>query len=185
MRRETQQEECNVYIHARATQHCISLQVQSSNCSNNMSFLDIKDPAKCMDEYVRAMETVRRRNMVNRELKLAIGEELQTLFHPIVSATKQTAEKTTGELVPVKKALEDIDGALKAQQRHTTPPPSSTQKDHTFGIHATGDGRYAMGSSIVHIEGNTLKVDDKEYELTPGLSADTVQETTTSTLYQR
>ena len=26
-----------------------------------------------------------------------------------------------------------------------------------------------MGNSIVHIEGNTLKVDDKEYELTPGL----------------
>ena len=26
-----------------------------------------------------------------------------------------------------------------------------------------------MGNSIVHIERNTLKVDDKEYELTPGL----------------
>ena len=26
-----------------------------------------------------------------------------------------------------------------------------------------------MGNSIVHIEGNTLKVDDKDYELTPGL----------------
>ena len=26
-----------------------------------------------------------------------------------------------------------------------------------------------MRKSIVHIEGNTLKVDDKEYELTPGL----------------
>ena len=26
-----------------------------------------------------------------------------------------------------------------------------------------------MGSSIVHIEGNNLKVDDKEYELTPSL----------------
>ena len=26
-----------------------------------------------------------------------------------------------------------------------------------------------MGNIIVYIEGNTLKVDDKEYELTPGL----------------
>ena len=26
-----------------------------------------------------------------------------------------------------------------------------------------------MANSIVHIEGNTLKVDDKEYEITPGL----------------
>ena len=98
-------------------------------------------------------------------MKLAIGEELQTLFHPIDNATKLAAEKTAEELVPVKKALEDIDGALRAQQQHTiptpAPPPLPTQKDLTFGIHATGDGRHAMGNSIVHIEGNTLKVDDK------------------------
>ena len=50
------------------------------------------------------MKTVRRRNMVSCEMKLAIGEELQTLFHPIVSATKQAAEKTVEELAPVKKA---------------------------------------------------------------------------------
>ena len=101
------------------------------NSGNSMSFLDIKDPAKRMalvDEYVKAMNTDH--NMVNRKMRLAIGEELQTLFHPIVSATKQAAEKTAEELVPVKKALEDIDGALKAE--HRTLPP---QKDLTFGIH--------------------------------------------------
>ena len=106
--------------------------------------------------------------MMNREMKLAIGEELQTPFHQIVSATKQVAENTAEELVPMKKALEDIDGALKTEHR-TIPPPSSPQKDLTFGIHATGDGQYGMGNSIVHIEGNTLKVDGKDYELTPGL----------------
>ena len=65
--------------------------------SSNMSFLDIKDPAKrtaLVDDNVKAMRTVRRRNMVNREMKLAIGEELQTLFHPVVSATKQAAEES-------------------------------------------------------------------------------------------
>ena len=105
-----------------------------------MSFLDIKEPAKrtaLVDEYVKAIKTVRRRNMVNREMKPAIGEELQTLFHPIVSATKQAAE-----LVPLKKALEVIDGSLKAQQptiaRPPPPsPPSPTQKDLTFGIART------------------------------------------------
>ena len=64
------------------------------NSSNSMSFLDIKDSAKRMalvDEYVKAMKPVGQRNMVNRETKLAVGEELQTLFHPIVSATKQAA----------------------------------------------------------------------------------------------
>ena len=68
--------------------------------------------------------------------------------------TKQVAEKTAEELVHVKKALEDIDGALKAQQ-HTIvvppSPPSPPQKDLKFGIHTTGDGRYVMRNSIVHI----------------------------------
>ena len=104
--------------------------------SSNMSFLDIKDPTKrtaLADEYVKAMKTVRRRNMVNREMKLAIGEELQTLFYPIVSATKPAAEKTLEELAPVKKALEDVGGTLKAQQRtiaRPSPPspPSPSQK---------------------------------------------------------
>ena len=138
------------------------------NSSNSVSFLDAKDPAKLtalVDEYGKAMKTVHQRNMANREMKLAIGEELQTLFHPIVSTTKQAAEKTAEKLVPVKKALEDIDGALKTEHR-TIPPPSPPRKDLTFDIHAMGDGRYAMGNSIVHIEGNTLKVDD---DLTPGL----------------
>ena len=109
-------------IYMRERPNAVS--VCMNNSSNSMSFLNIKDPAKRMalvDEYVKAMKTVQRRNMVNREMKLAIGEELQTLFHPIVSATKQAAEKTAKELVPVKKALEDIDGPLK--QQHTIPPP--------------------------------------------------------------
>ena len=137
-------------------------QFGKSNSRNRMLFLDIKDPAKrttLVDEYVKAMKTVRQRNMVNRETKLAIGEELQTLFHPIVSATKHAAEKTAEELALVKKALEDIDGTLKAQRRVAIPPPpppSPPEKDLTFGIHATDDGRNAMGNSI-------------EYELTPGL----------------
>ena len=80
----------------------------------------IKEPAKrtaLVDEYVKATKVVRRRNMVNRERKLAIGEELQTLFHPIVSATKQAGEKKVEEVAPVKNVCEDIDRTLKAHQR--------------------------------------------------------------------
>ena len=53
-----------------------------------MSFLDIKDPAEratLVEVYITAMKTVKQRNMVYREMKLAIGDELQTLFHPIVN----------------------------------------------------------------------------------------------------
>ena len=102
---------------------------------------------------IKSIQRNEQRNVVNREKKLAIGEDLQTLLHPIVSATKQAAEKTAGELAPVKKALEDIDGTLKAQRRAAIPqtPPSPPEKDLTFGIHATGDGRNATGNSIVYI----------------------------------
>ena len=141
--------------------------------SSNMSFLDIKDPSKrnaLVDEYVNAMKTVRQ---VNREMNLANGEELQILFHPIVSATKQAAETTAEELAHVKKPLEDIDGTLKAKRcaivKPAPPPPHLEYILNTFGIYATADGRNAMGNCIVNIEGNTLKVDDKEYELTAGL----------------
>ena len=54
--------------------------------------------------------------MVNREMKLAIGDELQTLFHPIVNATKQATEETRKELAPMKKTLTDVDGALMDQR---------------------------------------------------------------------
>ena len=90
-----------------------------------MSFLDIKDPAErttLVKEYVTAMKTVKQRNMANRELKL------QTLFHPIVNATKQAAEETRKELEPMKKTLTDIDGALN---RSAPPQPGG---DTTFGI---------------------------------------------------
>ena len=68
---------------------CIYMHEQPSSVlicmcnSSNLSFPDMTDPAKrtaLVDEYVKAMKTVRRRNMVNREMKLAIAEELQTLF---------------------------------------------------------------------------------------------------------
>ena len=74
-----------------------------------MSFLDIKDPAEratLVKEYVTAMKTVKQRNMMNREMKLAIGDELQTIFHPIVNATKQAAEETRKESAPMKETFQ-------------------------------------------------------------------------------
>ena len=76
--------------------------------TDNISFLDIKDPAErttLVKEYVTVMNTVKQRNMVNREMKLAIGDELQTLFHPIINAIKQTTEETRKELAPMKKTI--------------------------------------------------------------------------------
>ena len=84
-----------------------------------MSLLDIKDPAEratLVEEYVTAMKTVKQCNMVNREMKLAIEDELQTLFHPIVNATKQAAEETKKELKPMKKKWTDVDALNHAAE---------------------------------------------------------------------
>ena len=135
-----------------------------------MSCLDIKDPAEratLVKEYLTAMETVKQRNMANRELKLAIGDELQTLSHPIVNATKQAAEETRKELEPMKKTLADIDGALKP----VAAPQPSKNVDTTFGIYRRKDGQLQMGSEIIGVNENALTVGDTEYDLTHGLWA--------------
>ena len=118
---------------------------------SNLSFLDIKDPSKraaLVDEYVAAAKTFKQCNMVNREMKLAIGDELETLFYPIVNSTKQAAEETKKELTRMKKALTDIDGALVAQHTPEVPskPPGDKNADVTFGIYKKQDGQLGMGN---------------------------------------
>ena len=96
-------------------------------CSStgNISFFDIKDPAEratLVKEYVTVMKTAKQRNIVNRKMKLAIGDELQTLFHPFINVTKQAAEETRKEHAPMKKTLMDIDGAVTAQRATDARP---------------------------------------------------------------
>ena len=96
------------------------------------------------------MKTVKQRNIVNREVKLAIGGELQTLFHPNVNATKQAAEETRKELAPMKKTLTDIDGALAAQRVDARPPPSKSA-DTIFGFYKK-DGQLSTGNKAVRLD---------------------------------
>ena len=139
-----------------------------------MSFLDIKDPSKravLVKEYVTATKTVKHRNMVNCEMKLATGDGLQTLFHPMVNATKQVAEETRKQFAQMKKTLADIDGALTAQGATDARPPLNKNADNTFGIYKKRGGQLGMGNKVTHVNGRILSVDDTEYKLTPGLFA--------------
>ena len=130
-----------------------------------MSFLDIKDPAEratLVKEHVTAMKTV---NMVNREMKLAIGDELQTLFHSIVNATKQAAEETRKELAPMKKQLTDIEGIVNRDVGASKPSGLRLKNvDTTFGIYRRKDGQLQMGIKLVRYNADTLTVDDTEYQ---------------------
>ena len=108
--------------------------------------------------------------MVNREIKLTIGDELQTLFRPIVNATKQAAEETRKELAPMKKTLTDIDRVLTAQHVDARPPPPSKTANTTFGFYKKC-GQLSIGNKAVRldIKRKILTVDDTVYKLTSGL----------------
>ena len=140
--------------------------------TDNISFLDIKGPAEratLVKEYVTAMKTVKQRNMVNREMKLAIGDEPQTLFHPIVNATRQATEETRKVLTPMKKPSTDIDGALTAQRATDARPRPDKNTDTTFDLYKKQDGQLGMGNKAVRLDGKALIVNGTEYNLTPDL----------------
>ena len=99
-------------------------------------------------------------------MKLAIGDELQTLFHPIVNATKQAVEETRKELAPMKKTLTDIDGSLVPQHVDARKPPSKTA-DTTFGFYKK-DGQLNMGNKAVRLD-TKRKISTVVYKLTSGL----------------
>ena len=84
-------------------------------------------------------------------MKLATGDELQTLFHPIVNATKQAADETRKELAPMKKTLTDIDGAFTAQRATDARPrlDKNTNADATFGLFQMHDGQLGMRNKVV------------------------------------
>ena len=105
--------------------------------------------------------------MVNREMKLAIWDELQTLLHSIVNATKQVAEET--RLTPMKKMLTDIEGALMDQRATDARPQPDKYVDTT--LYRKQDGQLGMGNKAVRLDvnGKTLAIDDIEYKITPGL----------------
>ena len=91
---------------------------------------------------------------------VAMGDELHTLFHPIVNATKQAAEEIRKELEPRKKLVAEASAG-----------PRVKNVGNTFGMYRRKDGQLQVGNKIVKIseDGTTLKVDDAAYELIPGL----------------
>ena len=135
-----------------------------------MSFPDIKNPARrdeLVKEYVDAMQTVRKRNMHTREEKLAIGEELNTLFKPVVKATEKAASENRKEMEELRGALNPIDFAATRRKVRTK------NDDKTFGPNRTETGKLRLGvSEQERLPGDVdqLVVGRKRYGLTPGFS---------------
>ena len=117
--------------------------------------------------YVDAMHTVRKRNMHTREEKLAIGEELNTRFKPVVQATEKAASKNKKEMEELRGALNPIDFAATRRKVKNI--------DKTFGPYWTETDKQRLGVSEIEQERegdvDQLVVGRERYDLTPGFNA--------------
>ena len=158
-----------------------------------MSFIKVKDPRK-REELIRDFIETRKRIKDNFIAKKVGEAEYQTgltkLFKPVTetqkATTKETAEKFTQELLPIKEGIEELPTKLfrkvfpsielKASDIMNLGPlavnallQAFTKKniDLAFGLYAQ-EGKFKIGNKEVNIEDNDINVDDIIFEGTPG-----------------
>ena len=158
-----------------------------------MSFIKVKDPRK-REELIRDFIETRKRIKDNFIAKKVGEAEYQTgltkLFKPVTetqkATAKETAEKFTQELLPIKEGIEELPTKLfrkvfpsielKASDIINLGPlavnallQAFTKKniDLAFGLYAQ-EGKFKIGNKEVNIEDNDINVDDIIFEGTPG-----------------
>ena len=159
-----------------------------------MSFIKVKDPRK-REELIKDFIETRKRIKDNFIAK-KVGEiEYQTgltkLFKPVTetqkATAKETAEKITQELLPIKEGIEKLPGvisfptfpALGITEEHIKEKNLGPivlgaleylkpEKKTTFGMYFK-DGDFRIGDKKVDIKGDDIKIEDKEYTGTSGL----------------
>ena len=157
-----------------------------------MSFIKVKDPRK-REELIRDFIETRKRIKDNFIAKKVGEAEYQTgltkLFKPVTetqkATAKETAEKFTQELLPIKEGIEELPTKLfrkvfpsielKASDIMNLGPlavnallQAFTKKniDLAFGLYAQ-QGKFKIGNKEVNIEDNDINVDDIIFEGTP------------------
>ena len=158
-----------------------------------MSFIKVKDPRK-REKLIRDFIETRKRIKDNFIAKKVGEAEYQTgltkLFKPVTetqkATAKETAEKFTQELLPIKEGIEELPTKLfrkvfpsielKASDIMNLGPlavnallQAFTKKniDLAFGLYAQ-EGKFKIGNKEVNIEDNDINVDDIIFEGTPG-----------------
>ena len=158
-----------------------------------MSFIKVKDPRK-REELIRDFIETRKRIKDNFIAKKVGEAEYQTgltkLFKPVTetqkATAKETAEKFTQELLPIKESLEKIPAITfpafpaieMTEEEKTNLGPIATnalkkflRRDDADKIYGLRDknGKFYIGNKLAVIDNNDLIVGKYEYEGTPGL----------------
>ena len=160
-----------------------------------MSFIKVKDPRK-REELIRDFIETRKRIKDNFIAK-KVGEiEYQTgltkLFKPVTetqrATAKETAEKITQELLPIKEGIEKLPGAIMfpaypalemtEEELIKIGPTASKYLLPTFRQKATqsdikpGDSKgtfFKIGETPIKIENDDIIIDDERFKGTNGL----------------
>ena len=155
-----------------------------------MSFIKVKDPRK-REELIRDFIETRKRIKDNFIAKKVGEAEYQTgltkLFKPVTetqkATAKETAEKFTQELLPIKEGIEKLPvptfpalGMPEVGIKEKNLGPIvlvaleylKPEKKTTFGMYLK-DGDFRIGDKKVDIKGDDIIIEDKEYTGTPGL----------------
>ena len=159
-----------------------------------MSFIKVKDPRK-REELIRDFIETRKRIKDNFIAKKVGEAEYQTgltkLFKPVTetqkATAKETAEKITQELLPIKEGIEKLPGVIsfptfpalgiteeQIKEKNLGPIVLGAleylkpEKKTTFGMYFK-DGDFRIGDKKVDIKGDDIKIEDKEYTGTSGL----------------
>ena len=159
-----------------------------------MSFIKVKDPRK-REELIRDFIETRKRIKDNFIAKKVGEAEYQTgltkLFKPVTetqkATAKETAEKITQELLPIKEGIEKLPGVIsfptfpalgiteeQIKEKNLGPIVLGAleylkpEKKTTFGMYFK-DGDFRIGDKKVDIKGDDIKIENKEYTGTSGL----------------
>ena len=113
------------------------------------SFIDIIDPTKrneVVAEYIKTRDMIKTRNDNNKETNLIKEREIEENLQPVVTATKQSANKIVSALTETK----------KEEEEHKTPYEfyTSTRKnrDFWFSIYQQEDGSFKLGDKNIDID---------------------------------
>ena len=159
-----------------------------------MSFIKVKDPRK-REELIRDFIETRKRIKDNFIAKKVGEAEYQTgltkLFKPVTETQKETMEKITQELLPIKEGIEKLPGAIKEAGQSLSegfPALGMTEEElikigpiarkyiqSNLGRATTKAGLYSeddnlkIGYRPVKIENDDIIIDDTPFKGTVGL----------------
>ena len=131
-----------------------------------MAFINISNPQKrkeIVQEYIKTRNELQLRAENRKEGNLLKEQAIQEQAKPVVTATKESAEKITS-------ALNNFNNNNFNTSLYSFYSKLNQNKDKYFSIYQTDKGTYKLGNSEIKIDNqNNIFVNGKTYYYTPGL----------------